>query len=113
MPLALATDDALVRKALLVMQQSIDAPLSIGRVVERLDVSRRKLERHFRDALRMTPLEADRLIRVEQAKHLLTTTGRSATQIAADTGFCDLPHLIRVFRAAVGVTPEAFRKSAA
>ena len=34
MPLALATDDALVRKALLVMQQSIDAPLSIGRVVD-------------------------------------------------------------------------------
>ena len=33
MPLALATDDALVRRALLVMQQSIDAPLSIGRVV--------------------------------------------------------------------------------
>ena len=110
MPLALATDDALVRKALLVMQQSIDAPLSIGRVVERLGVSRRKLERHFREALGMTPLEADRLIRIEQAKLLLRTTGRSATQIAADTGFCDLPHLIRVFRAPEGMTPQAFRQ---
>ena len=113
MPLALATDDALVKKALLVMQQSIDAPLSIGRVVSGLGVSRRKLERHFRDALGMTPSEADRLIRVERAKHLLTTTDRSATRIAADTGFCDLPHLIRVFRAAVGMTPEAFRQQAA
>jgi transcriptional regulator GlxA family with amidase domain len=113
MPLALATDDALVRRALLVMQQSIDAPLAIGRVVARLGVGRRKLERHFREALGMTPLEADRLIRVEQAKHLLATTRRSATQIAADTGFCDLPHLIRVFRAAEGMTPEAFRRSRA
>jgi transcriptional regulator GlxA family with amidase domain len=111
MPLALATDDPLVRKALLVMQQSIDAPLSIGRVVARLAVSRRKLERHFREALGMTPLEGDRVIRVEQAKHLLATTRRSATQIAADTGFCDLPHLIRVFRAAEGMTPEAFRRT--
>jgi transcriptional regulator GlxA family with amidase domain len=111
MPLALATGDALVQKALLVMQQSIDAPLAIGRVVARLGVSRRKLERHFREALGMTPLEADRLIRVEQAKHLLRTTRRSATQIAADTGFCDLPHLIRVFRAAEGMTPEAFRRT--
>ncbi|WFU38084.1 GlxA family transcriptional regulator [Bradyrhizobium sp. CB82] len=110
MPLALAAEDPLVRKALLLMQQSIDAPLSIGRVVERLGVSRRKLERHFRETLAMTPLEADRLIRVEQAKHLLKTTGRSATQIAADTGFCDLPHLIRVFRAAEGMTPDAFRR---
>jgi transcriptional regulator GlxA family with amidase domain len=113
MPLALATDDALVRRALLVMQQSIDAPLAIGRVVARLGVGRRKLERHFREALGMTPLEADRLIRVEQAKHLLATTRRSATQIATDTGFCDLPHLIRVFRAAEGMTPEAFRRSRA
>ena len=47
MPLALATADALVRKALLLMQQSIDAPLSIGRVAARLSVSRRKLERPF------------------------------------------------------------------
>jgi transcriptional regulator GlxA family with amidase domain len=109
MPLALATDDALVRKALLVMQQSIGAPLSIGRLVARLEVSRRKLERHFRNALGMTPLQVDRLIRVEQAKHLLGTTERSITQIAADTGFCDLPHLIRVFRAAEGMTPQAFR----
>lgn len=110
MPLALATDDALVRKALLLMQQSIDAPLSITRVVRQLGVSRRKVERHFREALGMTPLEADRLIRVGQAKLLLKTTERSATQIATDTGFCDLPHLIRVFRAQEGVTPDTFRK---
>lgn len=111
MPLALVTDDPLVRRALLVMQQSIDAPLSIGRVVARMATSRRKLERHFRKALGMTPLEADRLIRVEQAKHLLRTTRRSATRIAADTGFTDLPHLIRVFRAAEGTTPAAFRRA--
>ena len=52
----------------------------------------------------MTPLQADRLIRVEQAKHLLRSTQRSATQIAADTGFTDLPHLIRVFRTTEGTT---------
>ena len=109
MPLALATDNPLVRKALLAMQQTIDAPLSISRIVSALGVSRRKLERHFREALGMTPSEADRLIRVEQAKHLLRTTDRSATRIAADTGFCDLPHMIKVFRSAVGTTPEAFR----
>ena len=111
MPLALATDDALVRKALLVMQRSIDAPLSIGRVVAQLGVGRRRLERHFQEALGLSPLAADRLIRVEQAKHLLRTTRRSATRIAADTGFTDLPHLIRVFRAAEGTTPAAFRRA--
>ena len=109
MPLALATDNPLVKRAILAMQQSIDAPLSISRVVASLGVSRRKLERHFRESLGMTPSEADRLIRIEQAKHLLRTTSCSVTRIAADTGFCDLPHLIKVYRAAEGVTPEAFR----
>ena len=112
MPLALATDDALVRKALLVMQQSIDAPLSIGRVAARLEVSRRKLERHFREALGhdaaggrpADPRRAGEAPARERPR-------RSATQIAADTGFCDLPHLIRVFRAAEGMTPDAYRRS--
>jgi transcriptional regulator GlxA family with amidase domain len=113
MPLALATEDALARRALRVMQQSIDAPPSIQRIAAQLGVSRRKLERHFREALGTTPLAAHRMIRIEQAKRLLATTRRSATRIAADTGFCDLPHLIRAFRAAEGVTPEAFRKSRA
>lgn len=113
MPLALATDHAVVRRALHLMQQSIDAPLAIGRLAEQLGVGRRSLERHFREALGMTPLAADRVIRVEQAKHLLATTRRSATQIAAETGFCDLPHMIRVFRAAEGMTPDAFRKARA
>ena len=111
MPLALVASDPLVRKALLLMQQSIDAPLSVARMAALLGVSRRTLERHFREALALTPQEADRLIRIEQAKHLLITTGRSATQVAADTGFCDLPHLIRVFRTVERITPDAFRKA--
>jgi transcriptional regulator GlxA family with amidase domain len=111
MPLALATEDPLVRRALLLMQQSMDAPLSIARLASQLGVSRRKLERHFRERLGVTPLAADRVIRLEQAKHLLRTTDRTATRIAADTGFCDLPHLIRVFRAAENTTPEAFRSA--
>lgn len=111
MPLALVTEDALVRRALLLMQQSIDAPLSIGRLAGQLGVGRRTLERRFREAIGLTPLQADRLVRIEQARHLLLTTDRSATRIAAETGFCDLPHMIRVFRAAEGATPDAFRKT--
>jgi transcriptional regulator GlxA family with amidase domain len=110
MPMALETSDPLVRKALLLMQQTIDAPTSIERLHARLGVGRRKLERHFGAALGVSPRAADRLIRIEQAKHLLRTTRRSVTQIAADTGFCDAPHLIRSFRAAQGTTPEAFRR---
>lgn len=109
LPIELATEDLLVKTALNRMQQSMDAPLTIERVAQRLGVGRRKLERHFREALGLSPAEADRTIRLAQARLLLKRGDRSITQIAQDTGFCDVSHLIRVFREREGTTPEAYR----
>lgn len=91
------------------MQQSMEAPLGVSDLAGRLGVSRRKLERHFAGTLGVTPREADRRIRLAQVRHLLTRSDRSVARIAAETGFCDASHLIRVFREAEGITPEAFR----
>lgn len=109
LPLDLTTRDPLVRRALLAMQQSMEAPLGVSDLAGRLGVSRRKLERHFAGTLGVTPREADRRIRLAQVRHLLTRSDRSVARIAAETGFCDASHLIRVFREAEGITPEAFR----
>lgn len=111
LPLDLTAKDPLVKRALLAMQQSMDAPLGVTELARRLGVNRRKLERHFADALGVTPREADRRIRLAQARHLLTRTDRSVARIAAETGFCDASHLIRTFRDAEGTTPEAWRTS--
>lgn len=109
-PMELATADPLVRKALNLMQQSLDMPPTVDALSTRLGVSRRKLERHFRVALAMTPATAGRMLRLAQARFLLVASKRSVAQIAADTGFCDSSHFIRVFREALGVTPETYRK---
>jgi transcriptional regulator GlxA family with amidase domain len=109
MPLELVTHDDLVRRALLAMQQTLDTPLTVTTLAERLGVSRRKLERHFTLSLGLTPMEAGKKIRLAQARLLLERGDRSVTQIAVETGFCDASHLIRVFRAAEGITPEAWR----
>ena len=109
LPIELGTGDPLVKKALALMQQSMGTPLTVKRLTERLAVSRRKLERHFREALGLTPGAADRTIRIAQARLLLESGARSITQIANDTGFCDVSHLIRVFREQEGITPEAYR----
>jgi transcriptional regulator GlxA family with amidase domain len=70
LPIELVTQDALVKKALNLMQQSMDAPLSVERLAERLGVGRRKLERHFREALGLAPAAADKSIRIAQARFL-------------------------------------------
>lgn len=108
-PLELVTRDDLVRRALLAMQQTLDTPLTVAGLAGRLGVSRRKLERHFTKALALTPMQAGMKIRLAQARQLLERGDRSVTQIAVETGFCDASHLIRLFRAAEGTTPEVWR----
>ena len=109
LPLDLVTVDRLVQRALNSMQQTMDAPLTVARLAERLKVGRRTLERRFHAALGLTPAAADKKIRIAQARFLLENGTRSVTQIANDTGFCDVSHLIRVFRDHEGVTPEIYR----
>ncbi|MCA3510585.1 MAG: GlxA family transcriptional regulator [Rhodobacter sp.] len=109
LPLELTTHDDLVKRALLTVQQTIDTPLTVKRLAERLGVSRRRLERHFMAALGLGPQEAGRKVRLALARNLLRHTDRTVSQIAAETGFADASHLIRAFRAEFGETPELWR----
>lgn len=111
-PLDLKTDDGLVKKALLLMQQNIDTPLPAAEIARRLRTGRRQLERHFRTSVGMAPTLAYRIIRLEYAEFLLRHTGQSVTEIAAASGFCDSSHFIRAFRTRNGTTPVAYREAA-
>ncbi len=111
-PIDLTTNDALVKKALILMQQHMSAPLSTARVASRLGVSRRQLERHFQNAIGIAPTAAYKIMRMDQAEFLLRRSEDSITRIAAETGFCDTSHFIRSFREKHGVTPAAYREAA-
>jgi transcriptional regulator GlxA family with amidase domain len=112
LPVGLVTRDPLVRRALHHARQSLDEGPNVGRTAERLGVSRRKLERHFQTAFGFGPGEAFVRLRLSHARTLLRGTERTVTEIAAETGFCDASHLIRVFRAREGATPDAWRRDA-
>ncbi len=113
LPLDLTTNDHIVRRALLLLQQSLDTPPTVSDLAARLKVSPRTLERRFDAALNVTPFEAGKRIRLAHAEGLLQRTQRSVTQIAQDTGFSDVSHFIRVFKATYKTTPEAWRFSRA
>lgn len=110
LPLELKSTDPIVRRALLMVQQSLEAPPNVATVASRLGVSRRKLERHFTASLSLPPAEAFLKVRLSHVLMLLTRSRQSISQIAAETGFCDASHLIRVFRERTGTTPEAWRQ---
>lgn len=110
MPLEIKTNDKLVKKAMLLMQQNIDTPLSITEIGRRLGNSKRQLERHFRSSLGISPQAAFLGIRLSFARHLIESTEKSIATIAAECGFCDSSHLSRMFRRHFAATPQEFRK---
>jgi transcriptional regulator GlxA family with amidase domain len=110
LPLELTTTDPLVRKALLTIQQRLETPLTVAALAVHLKTSRRKLERHFADALGRTPSQAGMAIRIAHAELLLLRSACTVTQVAQDCGFVDVSHLIRVFKTARGTTPEVWRR---
>lgn len=46
----------------------------------------------------------------QRRQNLLRTTDRRIADIAAETGFCDHSHFIKIFRSATGQTPNEFRQ---
>lgn len=112
-PLTLKTDHPAVKKALLLMQQNFDMPLSVAEIARRLGTSKRQLERHFRNALGSSPQAACLDMRLSFALHLIKLTEKSVALIAAECGFCDTSHLSRMFRRRFAATPQEFRKAQA
>jgi transcriptional regulator GlxA family with amidase domain len=102
--------DPLVRRALLRLRASPEAPPGMEALAAGLGVGRRTLERRFRSALGLSPSRAGRRLRLAEARRLLLR-GASVAEAAAGAGFADSSHFVRAFRAETGTTPDSWRRT--
>lgn len=102
-------DDPRVRRALLLMEQNLGSPMTIGSMARRLGLSTRQLERLFQGALGVQPTVHYRMLRLRYARWLLANTARSVTDIALETGFSDCAHFSRQFKAMFAESPSGSR----
>ncbi|CAM3070034.1 GlxA family transcriptional regulator [Paracoccus nototheniae] len=103
------TRDPMVLRALLMMQQNMEQPLTVADIARRIGHGKRQLERHFQAAVGTSPQAAFLDMRLSLAHHLIVTGNRPILQIALECGFCDSSHLSRMFRRRYGQTPQAVR----
>lgn len=75
-------------------------------------VSVRSLQRRFRQEVGATPKWVLQRYRLQEAAARIESGNESLASVAYALGYADQAHLTRVFRAAVGVAPSAFRKRA-
>lgn len=102
--------DACVRRAVHLMEQSLNDPLPLPEIARQVNTSLRQLERRFAAALATTPAHFYRALRLRYGAWLLAHTTDTVAQIASDTGFADAAHFSREFRQTWGMTPSAFRR---
>lgn len=101
---------ALVKRAILYLNQHYTQPLSRWQVADAVNVSEDYLSRVFNRELSISPWEYLNRYRVWQAGRLLVSTTDSIRNIALSTGFSDQAYFSRVFRKVTGMSPQEFRQ---
>jgi transcriptional regulator GlxA family with amidase domain len=97
-----------VRRAMLIIEQSLAEPVGTEALARQLNVSGRHLERLFRDELGMSVQDYSRQLRLRCGLWLLATTRQSITAVADACGFADASHFSRLCRKTFGQRPSAF-----
>jgi AraC-like DNA-binding protein len=103
--------DPLARAAALRLAADAGAT-RIGALAEDLDVSRRQLDRRFRDAVGFAPKVFARVLRFQRAAGLLRC-GVRCVEAATLAGYHDQAHMHREVLALAGRTPAALRPACA
>lgn len=99
-----------VAKALVLMQETIEEPLSCAALAAAVDLSPRQLQRHFQRHLGTTVMRHYLLLRLSKAHKLLQQTDLSVTEVAVGSGFTSLEHFSRVYRQTFGRSPSTDRQ---
>ena len=106
-----ATDNDTVARALDYIRENSAKPgLNVTEVVKVAGVSRRSLERLFRQELRCTVLTVIHDAKLTRVKELLLQTDYRIAEIADRAGFPDTKRLSTAFKEATGLTPREYRK---
>ena len=104
-----AIDDEGIAKALRFIRRRHGRDISVDKVAEEVAISRRSLEKRFREVIGRTILEEIQLTRLERAKRLLLETTHPISKVAEIAGFGSAGYFIQFFQQQVGKTPRKYR----
>lgn len=102
-----------VVRAMEYIEANLCEPLQLSAIAAVACMSRCHFARLFRHQVGVSPMEYQRLRRIERARHLLRKDGRRIGHIASELGFYDQSHFVRWFRRTLGCTPTAYSRGEA
>ena len=100
-----------VLRAIHMMDQHIEDPLSCLQLAQTVEVSTRQLERLFQQYFSCTPGQYYLRMRLEEARDLLRRTSHSILDVAMACGFVSTSHFTKCYRNRYHCTPKEERNS--
>ena len=91
--------------------ERLNRPLTVEDLARQANMSSRHLARHFRSVTGTTPLQWLLTQRIRRAQELLEITDDSVDTIASAAGMGTATTLRRHFHRAIGVPPDAYRRT--
>ena len=97
-------------EAVTLMEANIEEPLSTDDIANLVSLSRRQLERLFKQYLGSLPARYYLELRLQRARQLLQGTNYSIVQVGLMCGFSSGSHFSTAFGTLFGITPRAERQ---
>ncbi len=105
-----AIDDPAIATALGCIRRGACDGMDVSDLLDRVPLSRRTLERRFKNLLGHSPLEEIRRVRLGRVKELLRETDLKLEAIAKLAGYSYTAYMVAQFRESEGITPGQFRR---
>ena len=103
----LYTQDPRIRRAVELLRQR--NRVNISEIAPVVNLSPSRFRHLFKKELHVSPSHFQKLIRLEEARNLIAGTFLRIKEVAALTGWNDVSHFVRDYRAHYGQTPSQTR----
>ena len=97
--------------AIQLMRDHIGDAIDLRMLADAVDMSTFAFVRTFKKRYGASPIRYHRLMRLNRAKTLLSTTTLPIGRISSILGFSEPSHFVAAFRKATGLTPLAYRRN--
>lgn len=97
-------------EAVMLMEANIEEPLATDDIANLVGISRRQLERQFKQYLGSVPSRYYLELRLQRARQLLLDSNQSIVQVGLSCGFSSGSHFSTAYGALFGITPREERQ---
>ncbi len=98
-----------VDRAVTIMQEHLERPLTIGEIARKIGCTQKTLETRMQLEFGLTPQGVYRRLRLTLARKLVTDTDLKVTEIAFRSGYDNASAMTRAFRTEFGLSPTQMR----